>query len=149
MIFPIFPSKPKCVKMARMERAMIDISELSTPPEKHELNTAHFFSEMGKEIKFIRPSNVPDFHRGDFVMNGIEWEVKSPKGKGDRTIVKLYSKAATQADNIIFDLRRCAVPEKQAISQLEKLREQKHTKRLLIITKAGALIEIPENCLDK
>ena len=59
----------------------IDISDLLTPPEKHELNTARYFSEMGKKIKFIRPSNIPEVYRPDFTMDGIEWEMKSPEGK--------------------------------------------------------------------
>ena len=36
----------------------IDISELSTPPEKHELTTARFFSEMGKDVTFIRKREI-------------------------------------------------------------------------------------------
>ena len=32
---------------------IIDISQLNTPPEKHELATAKFFAERGKDIIFI------------------------------------------------------------------------------------------------
>ena len=92
-----------------MSKGNIDISELLTPPEDHELNTARFFSDMGKKIKFIRPSNIPDNHRPDFQVDGIEWEAKSPSGKSRHSLEKRYSEATEQSDNIIFDLRRCSL----------------------------------------
>ena len=132
-----------------MKRGIVDISNLLIPPEKHELATANYFANLGNNITFIRPSNVPDNHRPDFEMNGIEWEVKSPSGNSRRSIAKRYAEASRQSHNIIFDLRRSLLPDKICISQLEKLYEQKHTKRLLIITKANELKKYPENCLDK
>ena len=77
-------------------------------------------------------------------MNGIEWEIKCPIGNGKRTIEKSYHKAALQSKNIIFDLRRISLPEKLAITQLEREFNDKHTIRLLVITKAGDLLEYPE-----
>ena len=32
---------------------IIDISQLNTPPEKHELETAKYFSKLGKDVVFI------------------------------------------------------------------------------------------------
>ena len=124
-----------------MEKGIIDISQLTTPPEKHELNTAKFFSEMGKNIVFIRPSNIPSVYRPDILMDGIEWEIKSPQGKGARTIEKIYKKASEQSANIIFDLRRCGLSDAVAIRQLEREFNDKHSKRLLIITKTNELIK--------
>ena len=43
----------------------IDISGLTTPPEQHEFETARFFSLSGKDIKFIRPSSIPEQHMPD------------------------------------------------------------------------------------
>ena len=51
------------------------------PPEKHELKAARFFAELGYDIEFIPPSNIPDVHRPDILMQGKEWEIKSPQGK--------------------------------------------------------------------
>ena len=120
----------------------IDISQLNSPPAKHELATARYFADRGKNIVFIKPSNIPDHHRPDFLMDGIEWEIKSPIGKGKRTIEKNYSKAASQSKNIIFDLRRINIPEKECIAQLKKEFEDKHTKRLLIIKRSGDLLKM-------
>jgi hypothetical protein len=75
-------------------------------------------------------------------MDGIEWEIKSPTGKGKRTIEKNYAVAASQSKNIIFDLRRINVPEKLCLAQLKREFEDKHTHRLLVIKRSGELLEM-------
>ena len=128
-----------------MSKGMIDISQLQTPPQKHELATARFFADLGKDIIFIVPSNIPEVYRPDIVMDGIEWEIKSPIGKSRRTIEKNFHKAALQSKNIIFDLRRINVPEAQCLKQLEREFLDKGTHRLLVITKSGELVKFPKN----
>ena len=54
----------------------IDISQLKTPPEKSEFETAKYLAEKGKSIVFIRPSSIPNQHRPDILMDGLEWEIK-------------------------------------------------------------------------
>ena len=132
-----------------MKEGIIDISELLVPPQNHELNTARYFSKLGYDIKFIRPSNIPDNRRPDFIMRGIEWEVKSPSGKSKHTLEKRYAEATEQSGNIIFDLRRCHLIDEVSISTLKRQFYAHHTKRLLIITKNEDLVQYPENCLDK
>jgi len=126
-----------------MKCGTIDIFQLKTPPEKSEFETAKYFAERGKNIIFIRPSSIPNQHRPDILMDGIEWEIKGPTGKSKRTIENNMRKAITQSCFIIFDLRYMKLPEKQSISQLER---QFHTRdklrKLLIIKKNGELIEL-------
>ena len=120
---------------------VIDISRLNNPPEKHELATAKYFSEMGKDVVFICPSSIPGAYRPDIIMDGVEWEIKSPIGKGKKTIERNMHKAAMQSQYIIFDLRRINLNEKQCISQLEQeFYERKYLKELLIIKKNDELI---------
>lgn len=119
----------------------IDISKLNVPPEKHELKVARYFAELGYDIEFIPPSNIPDVHRPDILMQGKEWEIKSPQGKAKRTIEQNYRKAAKQSKFIIFDLRRCPIPESQSLGQLQREFTDRHTKRLLVILKNGSLQE--------
>ena len=123
---------------------IIDISQLNTPPEKHELATAKFFAERGKDIIFIKASNIPEVHTPDILMDGLEWEIKSPQGKAKRTIETNFRHAVDQSLNIIFDLRRINLPEKQCIAQLEKEFIARHAKKLLVITKSGELLEYPQ-----
>ena len=134
---------------AKRSGGRIDITELIVPPQKHELKTAHYFAERGYIVKFIRPSNIPEMHRPDFSINGIEWETKAPTGKGKRTIKHNVEDALAQSVNIIIDLRRCGLPESVAISQLEWFYNNKRIRRLMVITKSQGLLEYPENCLDK
>ena len=120
----------------------IDISELTSPPEKQEFETAKFFAAMGKNIKFIRPSSIPNQHMPDFSMDGIEWEVKCPEGSSKRTIENNIRKAVTQSRYIIIDLRWIKLPEKLCLSQIEMHFNTKQViKRILVITKGLQLVE--------
>ena len=124
------------------KKGIVDISALTTPPEKHELATAKYFAEKGKDIVFICPSSIPEMYRPDIVMDGVEWEIKAPTGNGKKTIERNMHKAAKQSKFIIFDLRRISLPEKQCLSQLEReFNERGYLRRLLIIKKDGELMD--------
>ena len=126
-----------------MRYGTIDISQLKTPPEKLEFETAKYFAEREKNIVFIRPSSLPHQHRPDILMDDIEWEIKCPIGKSKRTIENNIRKAITQSSYIIFDLRFIKLPEKHCISQLtEQFYARTKLKKLLIIKKNGELIEL-------
>ena len=120
----------------------IDVSRLdNTFPEDHELKVARYFADRGKDVTFIRPSNIPGVHTPDIYMDGVEWEIKSPVGKGRRTIEVNLRKAVTQSDSIIFDLRRSCLKEDWAVNQLlDSFKSKTKIKRLLIIKKNGELI---------
>lgn len=123
----------------------IDISKLKVPPEKHELETAKFFSERGYDIEFIPPSHIPEVHRPDIILDGVEWEIKSPVGKGRNTIVRNMKQASKQSPNMILDLRRIAFPEKMCLNQIEKrFNERSSIKRILVIKKNGELVDFSE-----
>ena len=120
----------------------IDISLLDATPEKHEFETAKYFAELGKDITFLKPSRIPDMHTPDILMDGIEWEIKSPTGGSKRTIETNFRKAVKQSHYIIFDLRRVKVTEKLCLSQLEKeFSVRPYVKRLLVIKKNGGFTE--------
>ena len=83
----------------------IDVSGLTTIPEKHEFDVAKYFASMGKDIKFLKPSQIPNTHTPDILMDGLEWEIKSPIGNSKRTIETNFRQAVKQSRYIIFDLR--------------------------------------------
>lgn len=125
-------------------RGKIDVSELNTVPEKHEFDVARYFADLGKNIKFLQPSQIPNTHTPDISMDGLEWEIKSPQGNSKRTIEANFRNAVKQSHYIIFDLRRIKVPEKQCLAQLEKeFSVRPYVKRLLVIKKNGELLEFP------
>ena len=119
----------------------IDISQLKTPPEKAEFETAKYLAEKGKNIVFIRPSSIPNQHRPDILMDGIEWEIKCPKGKSRRTIENNMRKAVIQSPNIIFDLRHIKLSEDKSIAKLEHEFEiNTRLKKIYIIKKDWTLL---------
>ena len=123
----------------------IDVSQLNALPEEHEFETAKFFSLMGKDIVFIKPSNIPNVHTPDIIMDGTEWEIKCPEGKSKRTIEQILKKGENQSRNIVIDLRWIKIPEKQCLSQIEfNFNTKPKIKRIFIITKGLRLIELPE-----
>ena len=79
-------------------------------------------------------------------MDGIEWEIKCPKGDGKHTIERNIRKAATQSHYIIMDLRRIKLPEKQCLSEIEAFSISKPgIKKILVIKKNLEVIEFPDN----
>ena len=83
--------------------------------------------------------------RPDIIMDGIEWEIKSPTGNGRRTIMRNMKKAAKQSHNIILDLRRTSIPERICVSEKEKrYNERPNIRRVLIIKKNGKLLSFGE-----
>ena len=126
----------------KKEIGTIDISHVSTPPDKHELETAKYFATLGKNIEFIERSNIPENYRPDIIMDGVEWEIKCPDGNGKHTIQRNFHKAVKQSHFIIFDLRRIRLPEKQCIVELEhEFNVRPYLKKMYIIKKNGELLE--------
>ncbi len=122
----------------------IAISAPNSPPKEKELRTAKFFSERGKDITFIPPSNIPGHRRPDFNMDGLEWEVKCPDGSSKRTIERCIVSAEGQSLYIIWNLRYVKLPEKFCLSQVEiNFNTRSRVKRILVITKTLQLIEFP------
>ena len=98
---------------------------------------------MGKNIKFIKPSTIEGSHTPDILMDGFEWEIKSPQGNSKRTIENNFRNAVAQSKYIIFDLRRVKLHDNQCVAKLEKeFRVRHYLKRLLIIKKDGSLVDI-------
>ena len=104
--------------------------------EQHELDVAKVLNKFGKDVEFILPSRVQFSRTPDIKMDGLLWEIKSPKGSSNRTIENNLRCALRQSKNIIIDLRRIKIDETRAISQIkEKFRKIKTIKNILIIRK--------------
>lgn len=109
-------------------------------PEPHELDTILFFTELGKEVELIIPSNTPHAKTPDLFMDGLNWEIKSPLNNQRRTIERLFYSASNQSSNIIMDLRRLKKGQDGAIATLEKsFKNTRKVRKLYIITKENEL----------
>ena len=110
--------------------------------EKHEYKTIVFFTEMGFDIELIPKSNVKGIHTPDFIMNGIKWEMKSPKGQGRWLLENTIKDAIKQSPNVVIDLARIKIHQTKCLQELEKqFYKTKGVKYLKIITKTRKIID--------
>lgn len=72
----------------------------------HELKTAEALSAAGYTVEFIPKSEVDYKKTPDVLLNGFEWEMKSPVSGNLSNIQKTLRKAAHQASRIIYDSQR-------------------------------------------
>ncbi len=107
----------------------------------HELATVVLLTELGFDVTLIPKSNRYGEHTADIKMAGVEWEIKSPKGKGKYLIQNTLHKAATQSENVIIDLRRIKLNEECALMQLKKeFPLSKRLQRMVVVTKRRKLL---------
>jgi hypothetical protein len=114
-------------------------------PEKHELETASFFAQLGKDVTFLVPSYAKGIYSPDVQIDGRRWEIKSPCGSSKRTIENNFRKAQKQSGNIIFDLRRIRLDENAAITKIKRelsLQRSGRIRRIIIITKNNKLLDM-------
>lgn len=129
--------------MKKSRIGKIDVSALSTSPEKHEYETAKYLADRGFDIVFIKPSNVKGSNSPDFTVCGKMWETKYPTGRNKRTFEDNLRKAMKQSRNIIFDLRKLKLGEEEkCLGVLRKQTDKVLIKTLLVILRDGRLLTI-------
>ena len=111
--------------------------------EEHEWITIKYLMEQcGKDIELIPKSTIKNYHMGDIMMDGFDWEIKSPIGNGKYTVQNIMQKAVTQSSNIIIDLYRSKMIEDKAIKAFVKeFNETKGARKMLIITKTREILD--------
>lgn len=110
--------------------------------EKHEYKTILFFTEIGEDVELIPKSNKKGIRTADIVMDGLQWELKSPRGKGRWLLENTLKKANRQSPNIVIDLRRIKIHQDRCLQELEKqFYKSKGVKWLKVITKTKKIID--------
>ena len=110
--------------------------------EKHEYRTILLFTEMGVDIELIPKSEKKGVHAPDIVMNGLRWEMKSPKGEGKYLMQNTIQKAVKQSRNVIIDLRRAKRSQERCLQELEKeFGSSKNLQKLKVITKSRKILD--------
>ncbi|MBR5621200.1 hypothetical protein IKW75_01815 [Candidatus Saccharibacteria bacterium] len=110
--------------------------------EPHEASTILHLTQFGFNIEVIKPTNANRAKSADIFMLGATWEIKSPTTSNLATIKADFRKARSQADRIIFDLRRT----RKNVDSVEKqvitiFKERGSVRRLIIIKKNGKAID--------
>ena len=101
--------------------------------EPHEKRTVDFLRKKGHNIELIPPSNIPKAKTPDMMMDGTEWEMKSPTTSNEKTIERMFLRGLKQSNKIIFDLRFVKKDSDKIARYLEKLFRQTRSIRSLII----------------
>ena len=110
--------------------------------ELHEQKTVNFLLMQGINIELIQKSNRHGTHTPDIKIQGLEWEMKSPKGAGKYLIQNTLHRAAHQSSNIIVDLCRIKIHQSRCLQELEKtFHDLKRLKRLKVITKSRKVLD--------
>ena len=109
-------------------------------PWAHELKAAEVLALAGHCVEFLPEGLLP---KADILLDGVEYEIKSPETEKLTSIEQLIRKALKQSCNIIIDASRCKIQESRLRRYLvHKCREQKQIKRMLLITKGREIIDI-------
>lgn len=110
--------------------------------EEHEYKTVKLFLELGYDIALLPKSVIKDYHQGDFIMDGVEWETKAPIGKGKYNVQNKIQEAARQSSNVIIDLRRSKMIEEKAVSLYkQEFFKSNSLKRMKIIKKNNEVLD--------
>ena len=110
--------------------------------EEHEFATVKLLLESGHNIELIPASQVKGMRTPDISIDGVLWEIKSPTGNGRHTIKHTLQNATHQANNVIVDLRRCRLPQNQAVKELEqRFGLSKRIRHMKIITNEEEIID--------
>ena len=127
--------------MKNVKKGKIDISALNVPPERHEYETAKYFTDRGYDVIFIGPHYITGVNNPDFEMAGKIWETKSPIKYSESSFEDNFKKAAKQSGHIIFDLRRLSKKdETKYLQEIIKRKKSRKIKTLLVITRDGRLL---------
>ena len=105
------------------------------PPSAVELSAATILADHFKmDVHF--EARHGSLKTADFRIGGTLWELKSPLGRGKRTIQNNLRKANQQCVNIVIDLRYCKINEKQAVQRVRyEVLRMTSIKKVLVITK--------------
>ncbi len=129
--------------MARMMK--VEKGEIIIPagvrPWPHELRVAEILALEGHKVRFLPTSIIKT---PDIVLDGIEFEIKSPITSNPKKIVRNIKRALQQSNNVIIDAARIKGMSDKMLCKLliGRAKDQKTLKRLLLITKSCQVIDI-------
>lgn len=116
----------------------------ASKPRLHERRAAEIIAEYFRsDIVFLRraSSKTPDLY---ILKTNVRWELKSPEGGGKRTIQNNLRGIDLQSENVILDLSRAKLTDRQGISRTKEFlkKERSKIKRLKILLKSGEIIDL-------
>lgn len=110
-------------------------------PWPHELRVAKILALAGYAVEFIPETNTKTT---DILLDGIEFEIKSPKSANANSLEHILKKAVKQSCNIIIDTSRMKNVRDDNTRRflVNQVRIRKQINNLIMITKQGQIIDI-------
>ena len=110
-------------------------------PWPHELRVAKILALAGYAVEFIPETNTKT---ADILLDGIEFEIKSPKSANANSLEHILKKAVKQSCNIIIDTSRMKNVRDDNTRRflVNQVRIRKQINNLIMITKQGQIIDI-------
>ena len=112
-------------------------------PWPHEMRVANVLSENGHCVEFLEEGSL---HSPDILLDGVEYEIKSPENFRCITIERAIKKALKQSGNLIIDVSRMKNANYKKICNilLLQIRNKKQIKKMIMITKCGKMVDVFE-----
>ena len=110
-------------------------------PWPHELRVAKILALAGYAVEFIPEANTKT---ADILLDGIEFEIKSPKSANANSLEHILKKAVKQSCNIIIDTSRMINVRDDNTRRflINQVRIRRQINNLIMITKQGQIIDI-------
>jgi hypothetical protein len=110
----------------------------------HELKSAQALAAAGYTVEFLPASNEHQAKSPDILMDGLRWEIKSPKTDKLSAVERNLKRASKQSASIIIDTRRMKKIHDATIQKflIQKLKQQKSIKQLLMVNRKHQVIDI-------
>lgn len=108
---------------------------------RYEISAAKLLAKHFKaDVEFIMRTN---YKTADFLINGEEWELKSPTGSGKYNVEHQIKDAVKQSCNVVFDARRSKIHMTKLRHEVQYQFERiKAAKRLILIDKTNQVVEL-------
>ncbi len=110
-------------------------------PWPHELRVARILATAGHVVEFLPVRNIKT---ADILLDGIEYEIKSPLTNKPDKLERVIKRALRQSKNIIYDSSRIKNMRDDNLRRflIDKARQQSQIGELIFITKRGQIIDI-------
>lgn len=110
-------------------------------PWPHEQRVAKILALAGHAVEFIPESNTKT---ADILLDGVEFEIKSPKSANANSLEHILKKSVKQSCNIIIDTSRMKNIRDDNTRRflVNQARLRKQIKKLIMITKQGQIIDV-------
>ncbi len=115
-------------------------------PWDHELKTAQALAQCGYIVEFVAVSNSHKAKTADVVIDGVLYEIKSPKTDKLSAVERNLKRATKQSSNVIIDSRRMSKLHDATIQKflVQKLKQQKTIKKILFVNRKHNVIDISD-----